>query len=144
MARRNTAELAQHAETPAQPQDPQADAPAAEGAGFSQSMDAPKSKWVSRFDFWDDYQAGVHLAEDRENHRMTIKFDEKPSEPVRNVMKKEHAYQFDGEDQLWWKRVNFAKPRQTRQEAEDLAFQVANMIRQEKGLEQKQSFSLSA
>jgi hypothetical protein len=38
------------------------------------------------------------------------------------------------------KRINPPTARQSREEAEELAFQVANMIRQEKGLEQKKSF----
>jgi hypothetical protein len=61
---------------------------------------------------------------------------------VRNILKKEHGYQFDGEDQVWWKRVNFAKARQVREETEDVAFQVATLIREEKGPAQKPSFSL--
>lgn len=121
----------------------QTDSPPADASGFSATSEAAKSQWSSRIGGgWTDAEAGVHLNEDHANRRMTIKFDEKPSEAVRNVMKKEHGYQFDSEAQLWWKRVNFAKSRQVRNEAEDVAFQVANMIREERGLEQKQSFSL--
>ena len=74
---------------------------------------------------------------------MTIKFDKKPSEEVRALMKGEqHGYRFDGEDEVWYKKISPAKPRQSRQEAEDLAFQAANIIRAEKGLEPKKAFSL--
>ena len=52
------------------------------------------------------------------------------------------GYRFDDEDLLWYKKISQAKPRQSRQEAEDLAFQVANMIREEKGLEPKKAFAL--
>ncbi len=140
MARTRRAESAQEL---AEVTQTQADAPPADAPGSSAAPEAGKSQWSSRIGGgWTDAEAGVHLNEDHANHRMTIKFDEKPSEAVRNVMKKDHGYQFDDEDQLWWKRVNFAKARQVRKEAEDVAFQVANMIRQERGLEQKQSFSL--
>jgi hypothetical protein len=134
MARTRAAESPDESENAAQPQ-----------ADSSSASDTGRSQWSSRIGGgWTDAEAGVHLNEDHPNHRMTIKFDEKPSEAVRNVMKKEHGYRFDDEDQLWWKLVNFAKPRQTRQEAEDVAFQVATMIREETGLEQKKSFSLTA
>ncbi len=74
---------------------------------------------------------------------MTIKFDEKPSEEVRALMKGEqYGFRFDGEDELWYKKVSPAKPRQCRQEAEDLASQAANLIRAEKGLEPKKAFAL--
>jgi hypothetical protein len=71
---------------------------------------------------------------------MTIKFDEKSSEALRKLLKEKHGYRFEPEDQLWYKRINQAKPRQSRQEAEELAFQAANVIRQEKGLEPKQAY----
>jgi hypothetical protein len=117
--------------------------PAADASPASEAPAAERKAWTGRVGGgWTDAQAGVHVIEDHPNRRMTIKFDEKPSEAVRSVLKKEYSYQFDYEDQLWWKKVNFAKPRQARQEAEDAGFQVANMIRQEKGLEPKQSFNL--
>lgn len=139
MARTRRAETGQETDSVEQPQ---ADSPAAEAPGSAAGQAGGKGNWVARFGTWADYEAGVRLTEDRENRRMMIKFDEKPSEAVREVMKREHGYQFDGEDQAWYKRVNFAKPKQSRQEAEDLALQVANMIRAEKELEQKQSFSV--
>jgi hypothetical protein len=102
-----------------------------------------RSSWQARFPQWGDYDAGVHLIEDRQNKRMMIQFDEKPSEAVRALLKsEEHGYRFDGEDQVWYKKINPGKPIQSRQEAEQLAFQVANLIREEKGLEPKKSFSL--
>lgn len=140
MTRTKRAESTQETEEVTQPQ---TDAPSADAPGSSAATEAGKSQWTGRIGGgWTDAEAGVHLNEDHANHRLTIKFEEKPSEAIRNVMKKDHGYQFDGEDQLWWKRVNFAKARQVRIEAENVAFQVANMIREERGLEQKQSFSL--
>ena len=74
---------------------------------------------------------------------MTIKFDEKPSEQVRALMKGEpYGFRFDGEDEVWYKKISQAKSRQSHQEAEELAFKAANIIRQEKGLEPKKAFAL--
>ncbi len=54
----------------------------------------------------------------------------------------QYGFRFDGEDEVWYKKIGQAKPRQSRQEAEDLAFQAANMIREEKGLGPKKAFAL--
>jgi hypothetical protein len=119
--------------------------PPAGDAAVPATADAGKaagSKWATRFSSWADHEAGVHLTEDRQNRRMTIGFDEKPAEAVRKLLKQEYGYKFDGEDQLWYKRINPAKARQGRDEAEELAFKAANLIRQEKGLEPKKAFSL--
>jgi len=53
-----------------------------------------------------------------------------------------YGYRFDSEDQVWYKKINPAKARQARNEADQLGFTVANMIRHEKGLEQKTAFNL--
>jgi len=109
----------------------------------SSAGDAPK-KWVTQFGSWGDYEAGVRLVEDRQNRRMVITFEEKPSEPVRTLMKSEqYGYRFDPQDKDWYKPINPAKPRQAREEAEDLVLQVTNLIRQEKGLEPRKSFSIA-
>jgi len=146
MTRRKTAvnaESAQDPENPVQPQEQQADVPASGDPASTAAPEAGKTKWNSRIGGgWGDFEAGVRLNEDHRNRRMTIKFDEKPSEEVRKLMKDEYGYRFDGENQLWYKRINPATARQAREEAEELAFQVANLIRHEKGLEQKESFSI--
>ena len=139
MARAKKDESAQETEVVTQPEtgSPPADPSSA-------APEAGKTQWNSRIGGgWGDFEAGVRLNEDHQNRRMTIKFDEKPSEEVRKLMKEEFGYRFDGENQLWYKRINLPTARQSREEAEELAFQVANMIRQEKGLEQKESFSIS-
>jgi hypothetical protein len=150
------AQPAQDAENPAQPQTelpatgapganetPSVDSPAADAPAANEAPEAGKSQWGSRIGGgWTDAEAGVHLNEDHRNRRMTIQFDEKPPEAVRKLMKEESGYRFDGENQLWYKRINLPTARQSREEAEAMAFQVANMIRQERGLEQKTSFLL--
>jgi hypothetical protein len=142
MTRRKAAESTQDLENLGQPQEPQADHPASGDATSGESSEACKSKWLPRFDSWSDRQAGVFVIEDRENRRMTIKFHDKPSESIREVMKQQYGYQFDREDTVWYKHINPAKGRQARMEADQLAFTVANMIRQEKGLEPKKGFNL--
>jgi hypothetical protein len=127
----------------ASPQDPPAQ-PHESASPGDEAADAPRSPWQSRFGSWSDDDAGVRLIEDRQNRRMTIKFVEKPPEAVRSAMKDpEYGYRFDGEELVWYKKINAAKPIQARQEAEELAFKVANMIREEKGMEQKKSFAIA-
>ncbi len=105
---------------------------------------AATSSWNTRIGGgWTDAEVGVHLNEDHRNRRTTIKFDEKPSEAIRKLIKEEHGYRFDGENQLWYKRMNPATARQHRTEAEQVAFEVANLIRQERGLAQKSTFSIA-
>jgi hypothetical protein len=140
MARQRKAESAQEGEAVGQPQ---ADSSSQDTLASSEVEHGRKSTWLARFPVWTDAEAGVHLIEDRQNRRMAIKFDEKPGETVRGILKEQHGYRFDGENQLWYKRMNPATPRQDREEAEQLAFSAANLIREEKGLEQKKSFSLA-
>ncbi len=69
---------------------------------------------------------------------MTIQFAEKPSDAVRALVKgQDYGFRFDVEDQVWYKPINPAKPRQCREEAEELAYKAANMIREERGMEPK-------
>ncbi len=129
---------------PAAPVDSRQDAPPGQDSSSPAAGPAEpyRSKWADRFNSWGDHEAGVTVIEDRQNRRMTIKFDEKPSDPVRKLMKEQHGYRYDGEDQVWYKRINPAKARQHRDEAEDVAFKAASLIRQEKGLEPKAGFNL--
>ena len=129
------------------PIEPQDALPANEPAARSESQaeEGPKkSKWLPRFGSFGDYQAGVRLIEDRENRRMTIKFEEKPSDAVRAVLKSEdYGYRFDGEDQVWYKFINPAKQRQTRTEADELVLKVADMLREEKGLPKRMASEMA-
>ncbi len=113
-------------------------APAAAEAGQPR-----RSKWLDRFDSWGDHEAGVQVIDDRANRRMIVKFDEKPSDPVLQVVKTDpYSYKFDDKELLWHKKYTPATARQARTEADKLGFTVANIIRQEKGLEVKQAFGL--
>jgi hypothetical protein len=95
---------------------------------------------VSYFGSWADYEAGVKLIENRKDRTITIAFADKPSEAVRTVLKSEEfGFRYDPEDKVWYKRIDQARPVEARRQAEWLAFEVANMIRQEKGMELKKS-----
>jgi hypothetical protein len=139
MSRNKSTQAAAEATT--EPQDnptTPTDAGTEPAAGEQQAVDAGKSKWISRFGSFGDYQAGVRMIEDRQNKRMTIQFQDKPSDAVRAVLKsKEHGFRYDPNDKLWYKPIDQAKHIQSRQEADELVFKVANMIRTEKGLEPK-------
>jgi hypothetical protein len=134
MAKRKIADTTGEPAEAAEPTAPEAGREEQADAG---PPDVAKSKWLPRFEGYTDPEAGVRLIEDRENRRMTIKFDAKPSKAVLDVMKQESGYRFDGEDELWYKFINPAKPRQTRAEAEEVVVKVANMVRQDKGLPEK-------
>lgn len=142
MAKRKEAERIEENGNPESLREPQGENQPSGAAESHEAEPSGKRPWVARFGSWGDHEAGVRLIEDRQNRLLTIQFDEKPSEAVRKVMKDEYGYRFEPEDQLWYKRINQVKQRQSRQEAEQLAFTVANMIREEKGLEQKQSYSI--
>jgi hypothetical protein len=133
MAKRKLNEAEELAPTESQ-ETPSANEPPVSSEG--QATEEPKkSKWVPRFGSNLDMQAGVHLVEDRPNKRMTIQFAEKPSAEVLAVVKgEEYGYRYDTDEKLWYKRINQAKPRQSRAEADELYFQVVDMIRAEKGL----------
>src|SRR4051794_23784084 len=109
MAKRKTVENAEETAGPAQPDTTPTEFPPASNEQ-PQEPDEHKGTWLARFNTWTDNQAGVSVIEDRDNHRMTVKFDEKPSEAVRALLKdREHGYQFDASDQVWYKRIDRAK-----------------------------------
>jgi hypothetical protein len=112
-------------------------------SGAKQPDSQRSSSWISRFDSWGDHDVGVTLIEDREKGRMTIAFAEKPPERVRSFLKTHpNGVRYDEQAKVWYKHVNRANPKQTRRETEELAFEAANMLRQDKGLPLKESFWL--
>jgi hypothetical protein len=60
----------------------------------------------------------------------------KPSESVRAAIKSE-VYRFDPSVKLWYKPIDQAKHIQSRQEADELVYKGANMIRAEKAWSRK-------
>jgi hypothetical protein len=80
-----------------------------------------------------DNEAGVHLYENRQERLMAIKFDEKPSEDVRNCLK-EAGYRWNPRDEVWVHPVRPGTALATRIEADRLYNHVCEMVRQDKGL----------
>ena len=101
MARRKPNEQGDEPVNPGEQQAAPAEGQAAGAGDAPDAAPARKSTWLARFPSWTDPESGVHLTEDRQNRRMTIKFDEKPSEEVRALMKGEqYGFRFDGEDEV--------------------------------------------
>ena len=97
---------------PTAPAETRQDGPAANVTppAATDAAEARRSKWLPRFDSWGDHEAGVTVLEDRQNRRMTIKFDDKPSEAAREVMKGEpYGFKFDPDEQLWYKKFTPAR-----------------------------------
>ena len=115
------------------------------GADSHAAGEKRKSAWIKNFGSFTDNLAGVSLSEDRENHIMVIKFDQKPSDEVRAALKAEpYGFRFNPDTQAWYKRISPATPAQSRREAQDVAFEVANLIRGERGVELHTSFARNA
>jgi hypothetical protein len=143
MARHRTNDAAADTGASEQPETSRTETPPAQSAETGETEQGTKTAWAKRFGSWTDNLAGVHLTEDRQNRRMLIQFDEKPSAEVRALLKGEpYGYRFDAEDKAWYKPINPAKPRQVREDADNLFLEVANLIRKEKGLEPHKALSV--
>jgi hypothetical protein len=81
-----------------------------------------------------DYLAGVRLFENRRDHYMSLKFDEKPGQAVINRLK-EAGYRWNPNNMIWTQAVWPATAMATRIKAERLYQEVRQLIRQEKGIE---------
>ncbi len=138
MAKRKSEDQAENVESSGNQPEAQGDT-SFDPSQFTEGASKKESTFVKRFGEWTDFETNVGLTEDRQNNRMLIRFGEKPSEAVRTLLKQEYGYKFDPDDQVWYKRIDKAKPRQTRDEAQELAFKVGDMVREEKGLEPKWS-----
>ncbi len=109
-------------------------APAPErSAGDERSEPAPKKFAADPFGIASDYLAGVHLAESRRYRRSQLSFDEKPSQPVIELLK-ENGFRWNAQDKLWSRPIEAAAAMQDRISAEKLFQDVSKLLRQEKGL----------
>jgi hypothetical protein len=81
-----------------------------------------------------DKLAGVRLFESKQDRQMAIKFEEKPSQAVIDLLK-EAGYRWNPTDRIWTHPVRSESARGTRIEAEWLYQEVRQLIRQEKGIE---------
>jgi hypothetical protein len=79
-----------------------------------------------------DNEAGVRLFENRQSRVMAIKFDERPAQPVIDIIK-EAGFGWNPTDRVWTKPVRGDSAMSTRIDAERLYQEVRQMIRQDKG-----------
>jgi hypothetical protein len=84
-----------------------------------------------------DNLAGVRLFEGKRDRQMALKFEEKPSQPVIDLLK-EAGYRWNPVDRIWAHPIRPESAMSTRIEAERLYQEVRQMIRQEKGIESGQ------
>lgn len=84
-----------------------------------------------------DNAAGVRLYENRQARVMAIQFDEKPSQPVIDLIK-EADFRWNPKDRVWTKPVRGDTAMSTRIDAERLYQEVRKMIRQDKGVDAEQ------
>ena len=80
-----------------------------------------------------DYVAGVRLFESRRDRQMAIKFDEKPGQPVIDLLKASN-YRWNPTEQIWAHPLRRDAAMGTRIDAERLYQEVRQMIREEKGI----------
>src|SRR5262249_34204712 len=111
--------------------DPPAAAP--EGQSFADKVGQKKrAKAPDPFGIAKDDLAGVRLFEDKRDRLMVIKFDEKPSQAVLDLLK-EGGYRWNSKERVWTHPVTDDSAMRTRIEAEWLYQEFCQMIRQEKG-----------
>jgi hypothetical protein len=79
-----------------------------------------------------DNAAGVRLFENRQARVMAIKFDERPAQPIIDMIK-EAGFGWNPTDHVWTKPVRGDSAMATRIDAEHLYQEVRQMIRQDKG-----------
>ncbi len=80
-----------------------------------------------------DAAAGVRLLEDRRFKQAQLKFEIKPSDAVREVVR-EAGFRWLREEGVWAKQIDPDKGWQTRADADALFDRVAALIRAEKGV----------
>lgn len=84
-----------------------------------------------------DNAAGVRLYENRQARVMAIQFDEKPSQPVIDLIK-EAEFRWNPKDRVWTKPVRGDLAMATRIDAERVYQEARKMIRQDKGVDAEQ------
>ena len=97
-----------------------------------------RSRTPNPFGYMQDVVAGVKLQEDRRFKQSQLKFDAKPTDAVRVVVR-EAGFRWLPEEQVWWKAISSENGWQSRMDAERLYQQVTAMIRKEKGIDREVS-----
>jgi hypothetical protein len=101
--------------------------------------DDPEKSWVKRASIIIDPEAGVKFHFDYQHHRAIITFNEKPSAELLAVAKpilKEAGYHWDANSEPagWARKIQYQSRGDDRTAAKKAFHEVANAIRQHKGL----------
>ncbi len=95
--------------------------------------ESAKVKIPNPYPFQSDRQTGVVLLEDRQLRKMQLKFDMKPSDEVRQVLR-DAGFRWKSAHQTWEIAVDKEQSWTARAQADKLFKQVTGMIRQELGI----------
>lgn len=76
-----------------------------------------------------DYQAGVHLLEDRKFRQMVFRFDAKPAEAVRQAVH-DAGYRWRAAEGVWTRQLEAGQEWRTRAEANALFDRLTALIRE--------------
>lgn len=97
-----------------------------------------EKSWVERASVIVDPEAGVKFTFDYEKHKAIITFDEKPTPALLAVARpilNEGGFQWDKVNKDGWKKkIVFLRREDDRREAKKTFYDVANAIREQKGL----------
>lgn len=101
-----------------------------------------KKPWQPLFPYWEDVEAGVKMEEDRQDKLVTIYSRTRLPAQALQVLE-ERGWIQDDEVGGYTMQISELRPRQSRANAEQTAKDVANIVRGELGMEEKQSFFIS-
>ena len=118
---------------PPAPEDPE------QQASFVQRIQQQRGRAIASdpFGIAGDYVVGVRLFESRRKRQMALKFEEKPSQEVLDLVKSA-GYRWNANDFMWVHPIEADSAMTTRIDAERLYQEVCGMIRQAKGIESGQ------
>jgi hypothetical protein len=115
--------------------DPPAAEAKPEGKSFADRVGQRKRVSIpDPFPIATDPVAGVKLLEDKRERQMMIKFDDKPTQAVIDMLK-EGGYRWNSKERVWTHPVEPDSANTTRIEAEWLYQEIRHIIRQEKGID---------
>jgi len=120
-------------ETPTAVAEPPAAEAKPEGQSFAERV-GQRKPIPDPFGVRKDNVAGVRLFEDKRDRLMVIKFEEKPSQGVIDMLK-DGGYRWNPKERVWTHPVSPETANTSRVEANWLYNEILHMIRQEKGID---------
>lgn len=101
-----------------------------------------KKPWQPLFPYWEDVEAGVKMEEDRQDKLITLYSRTKLPERALDLLD-ERGWMRDDEVGGYTIEISELRPRQSRANAEQTARDVANIVRGELGMDERQSLWIS-